>query len=522
MNTPVHTDRAYHLRWWTLFIVAISVMNVMFDTTIVNIALPTFQRELGTTQTQLQWIVNSSMIILGALMLITGPLGDRWGRARMLQLGLFGYIVASIAASYAESGEQLIVWRSVMGVGGAMILPATLAIITNVFPREEQGKAIGVWAGVNAIGIAVGPILAGLIIENLHWGWVFLVNVPLAVIAIVGGFWLVPNSRDPNPQKLDIPGACLSTSGLALLIYGLVETGRVGIGEPAVLGSLIASVVLLIGFFAWQKRTAAPLVDLRFFAKARFSVGIAALSLMGLAMMGINFTLTLYMQFVQLFTPLETGIRFIPIAVGLFLGAGVSDRIVVRLGTTKVLVVGFLGVAIMSALAAFSAVDTPYVQIGSIIFGWGLFLGFIAATATDAVMGSLPREQAGVGSALNIVSRMVAGSLGVAVLVSVLGRVYTESFRGSAQALSALPADILALAQESVGAAVVISQQLPGEAGTVLLQVASVSFMEGWQVMAFIVCAIALAGALLVGLFMPARDHAHSVQPEDDTVTSLA
>ena len=506
MANTINTTREYQLRWWTLGVVAISVINVMFDTTIVNIALPTFQRELLTTQSELQWIVNSTMIILGSLMLITGPLADRWGRARMLQTGLIAYAAASVAAAFAASGGQLIFWRAIMGVGSAMVLPATLAIITDVFPREEQGKAIGIWAGVNAIGIAVGPILAGLIIENLHWGWVFLINVPLAIVAVIGGFFVVPNSRNPNPKRLDLLGAVLSTGGLALLIYGLIESGRLGWNTFEVVGPLAGAAVLLALFYAWERRTAHPLVEIGFFRKARFSAGIAALCLMALAMMGINFVLTLYMQFVRFHSPLETGVRFIPIALGLFIGAGVADKVVAKIGTTKVLVIGFLGIAAVSALAGFAAVDTPYWQLGLIIFGWGLFLGYVAAAATDAVMGSLPAANAGVGSAMNIVARMIAGAMGIAVLVSVLSSVYTASFRDAATALSGIPPEGLVIAGESVGAAVVIAQQLPPDVGAALIGVATASFMDGWQVMAFIVAGISLIGSVVAAATMPARD----------------
>lgn len=500
------TPREYQMRWWTLAVIAISVLNVVFDTTIVNIALPTFQRELGTTQSELQWIVNSYMIIFGSLMLITGALSDRWGRARMLQAGLVAYAGASLAAAFSTTGGQLIFWRAIMGIGGAMVLPATLAIITNVFPREEQGKAIGIWAGVNAIGIAVGPILAGLIIEHLNWSWVFLVNVPLAVVAVIAGFFLVPNSRDPNPKSLDIPGAILSTGGLAVLIYGLIEGGNIGWTEPSVIGTLAGALVLLVLFFLWVKRTTHPLVEIELFRKPRFSVGIAALCLMALAMMGINFTLTLYMQFVQVFTPLETGIRFIPLAFGLFIGAGIADKIVTRVGTTKVIVIGFLGIAVISALAAFFQADTPYWQLGLIIFGWGFFLGYIAASATDAVMGALPKAQAGIGSAMTMVWRMVAGSIGVAVLVSILSTVYSAKFEEAAAAFPHLPAEIIEPARESVGAAVVIAQQLPAELSGPLVRIASDSFMDGWKTMAFLVCGISLIGAVVVSRFMPPRD----------------
>ena len=506
MNSNKQTMQ-YKMRWWTLAIIAISVLNVVFDTTIVTIALPTFQSELGTTQSELQWIVNSYMIIFGSLMLITGMLGDRFGHARLLQIGLVGYAGASIAASFSTTGTQLIMWRSIMGVAGAMVLPTTLAIITRVFPREEQGKAIGVWAGVNSLGIAAGPILGGLIIENLNWGWVFLVNVPLAIIAVIAGIFIVPNVRNPIPKKIDIIGAVLSTAGLASLIFGLIEGGSKGWTELSVIITLVIAIILLTTFFFWQRRIDNPLIEIDLFKKRRFFVGIIVLCLMALIMMGINFTLTLYMQFVQLHSPLETGIRFIPLAVGIFMGAGIADKIVSKVGTTKVVMTAFLGIAVISLFAGFFKVDTPYWQLGMIIFGWGFFLGNIAAAATDAVMGTLPKDKAGVGSGMSMVARMVFGAIGT-VLISILSTVYSNNFDEAAAGLTGLTSDILNPARESVGAAVVISRLLPTEIGDVIFRIATDSFMAGWQVMMFIICGLGLASVLLVARYLPSKDEA--------------
>lgn len=498
-------NREYRMRWLTLVVIAISVLIVVLDSTIVNIALPTLQRELGTTIAELQWIITSYIMVFGALMLTTGSLADRFGRARLLQLGIVVFAAGSAAAAFADSAWQLIMWRAVMGVGGAMILPATLAIITNVFPREERGKAIGVWAGLNGIGIALGPIIGGLIIDSLKWNWIFLINLPIAAVALILGWFLVPNSRDPNPKRLDIPGTLLSIAALGSLVYGLIQGGDVGWGEPAVIATLCGAAVLIFLFILWERHTDHPMLEIEFFKNRRFSAGVGAVCLMALAMIGVTFGLTLYMQFVQGYSALGTGLRFVPLALGMLIGASTADRIVSRLGTTWVIVMGFIGTAIAGALASFWQVETAYWQLGAIFFAFGFLLGYIAAPATAAVMGALSEAKAGIGSAMNTVSRMVAGAIGVAVIGSVLSTVYSSSFGKAVAAIPNLPAEVVSAASDSVGAAVTIAAQLPTPLNELLAEAAKESFMDGWQVMAFVTCGMSIVGAIVILKFMPPR-----------------
>jgi len=523
MKDSVKDARVYQMRWWTLLVIAISVLIVVLDSTIVNIALPTLQRELNTTISELQWIINAYIMSFAALMLTMGALGDRIGRAKMLQVGIVLFAGASVGAAFADSGGQLIMWRAIMGIGGAMILPATLAIITNVFPREERGRAIGIWAGLNGIGIALGPIIGGLVIENLHWSWIFLINIPIAAVALVAGRFLVPNSRDPNPKRLDFAGTMLSAAALSSLIFGLIQGSNWGWTDPAVTGSLAGSIALIILFIIWERYTTHPMLEIGFFSNLRFSAGVGAVSMMSLALVGLTFSLTLYMQFVNGYTALETGIRFVPLALGIFIGAGSADRVVSRLGTTSVIVIGFIGTAIIGALASFWQVDTAYWQLGSMFFGLGFFLGHIAAPATEAVMGALPEARAGIGSAMNTVSRLVAGSIGVAALGSALSTIYSSSFKKAISAISDLPAEIAAAASDSVGAAVTIAEELPPGMGNALVLAARESFMDGWQVMAFVTCGMSIIGALLVLKFMPPRhEPIRTEQPIPEEVPSSA
>lgn len=505
MNNVATTSREYQLRWWTLGVMAISILIIVIDSSIVNIALPTLQRELNTSMSELQWIINAYIMAFAAPMLMMGALGDRWGRAYMLQAGIAVFGCASLAAVFVSTGVQLIICRTIMGIGGAMILPTTLAIVTNIFPREERGRAIGVWAGMNAIGVALGPIIGGLIIDNLNWNWIFIINIPIAVVAIVAGRFLVPNSRDPSPQRPDYPGTVLSISGLSLLVFGLIQGGDWGWKDPAVIGSLAGSAVLIALFIIWERYTTHPMLEIGFFRSSRFSAGIGAVGITGLSMMGIVFGLTLYMQFVNGYNALQTGIRFVPLALGMFIGAGSADRVVSRLGTTLVVVLGFIGSAVLMVLASFWQVDTDYWILGSILFGVGFFLGYIAAPATDAVMGALPEARAGVGSGITAVSRLVAASIGVASLGSALSSIYSSSFEKAASAIAGLPTEVMQAASDSVGAAVIVAQKLPPGVGDAVASIARESFMDGWQMMAFVAGGISLIGVVITLKFMPPR-----------------
>ncbi len=500
----ISMEKAYPLRWWTLLTISVSVIVIVLDTSILNVALPTLQKELSISGAGLQWILNIYMMAFAALMLTSGALGDRLGRARMLQAGIAVFALGSLAASFATTSGQLIAWRAVMGVGGAMILPATLAIITNLFPSAERPKAIGVWAGINGIGVALGPIIGGLILDNLSWHWIFLVNLPVAAVALVMGWFFVPDSQDTNPKRLDLLGTFLSALVLGALVYGLINGSVRGWTDPWVLGTLAGAVAAGTAFVLWERHVPYPMLEMGFFKNPRFSAGVLAVSIMALALIGINYSLTLYMQFVNGYTPLQAGVRFVPVALGILFGAGSAGRLVGRLGTKRVMVSGFLGTIAMVFLAYFWQVGTPYWQIGLIFFGYAFCLGYIAAPAADAIMGALPKARAGIGSAMNSVSRMVAGSIGVAALGSALNSIYTASFDKAAAGLP-LPAEAVAAARDSVGAAVAVAGRLPAEVGNTLAALGKQSFMDGFHTMVLISCVICAAGCLLVALAMPAR-----------------
>ena len=506
--------RIYRRRWWTLATISVSILVIVLDATIMNVALPTIQRELSATNSQLLWMVNAYALMFGALMLTTGALGDRFGRAKLLQTGLAVFGLSSIGAYLAGSATTLIIWRVFMGAGAAMILPTTLAIITNVFPAKERGKAIGIWAGLNAIGIALGPIIGGALVQNFNWNSIFLINIPVAVIALILGWFLIPDSRDSNPRKLDIVGNILSLAGLSALIYGLINGGSRGWTNPQVLGPLIGSVVIILIFVLWERRVSQPLLEIALFRNARFSAGIGVLIIMGLGLNGFQYVLTFYMQFVKGYNALGTGLRYLPLAIGILLGAVAADSAVKRLGTKWVMLVGSVGTAIVYVFISRFTIVSPFWQLGTELFLSALFLGYVLAPCMDAIMGALPKAKAGTGSAVSTVFRIIAGAIGVAVLGAILSSIYASNFLKSAAAIPGLPEALAKKASDSVGAAVGIagSGQLPPALANALAQTARQSFMDGWQTMAIISCVIFIVGAIVVFRFMPAR---HEPVPQE-------
>ncbi|MCH7899608.1 MAG: MFS transporter [Acidobacteria bacterium] len=494
--------RKHRLRWWTLAVVSVTLVLETIDETILNVALPTLQQELGASASGLQWMVNSYILVFGGLLLIMGALGDRFGRARMLQAGLVVFGVASLAAAFVDTTGQLIAARAVMGAGAAMMMPATLSIIVDVFKGKERAKAISIWAALAGIGLFLGPVLGGLLLANFYWGSVFLVNVPIAGLALVATMFLVPDSRDPEAKPLDIPGAFLSAGAIAALIYAIIEGPAQGWTSPQILASVVAAVLLGIGFAIRETRTRYPLLDFAFFRRARFSTGAAAISVAFFAIAAMIFGLTQYLQFVQGYTPMEAGIRFLPASLGLMVGAIGSEMLALRYGTTKVVTGGMLLLAATMPLMLFWEVDTPYWVVGVVIAVVGFAAATIFAPSTEAVMGSVPEEKAGVGSAINDLTRLIATALGIAVIGSAMNSIYSSRV---AAAVTALPAEAAAAAKDSVGAALQIAASLPGESAAALSAAAAEAFTDAFGLAILIGAAVTLLGALVVARTMPAR-----------------
>jgi EmrB/QacA subfamily drug resistance transporter len=498
---PAH-DRVYARRWWTLGVLCLSLVLIGLDATVLNVALPTIQGTFDASAADLQWMVDAYVLVFAGLLLTMGALGDRFGRARALQVGLVVFTISSIGATLATEVSHLIVARVAMGVGGALIMPSTLSVIANVFPPAERAKAITIWAGVSGLGVGLGPLIGGLLIENFEWSAVFLVNVPVAIVALALGVFFVPESRDPSGARLDLPGAVLSIGAVSALVYAIIEAPAAGWTDPGILGFFAAAVVLGIAF-AWRElRTPEPMLDLSLFRNARFTAGAGGIALTFFAMFGMIFGLTQYLQFVLGKSALEAGTLMVSLAIGIPFGARISLKAVEHAGTNRVMAGGLVLVAsILLTLTQWTPTTETWLVSGTLFF-LAIGMANVMAPGTGAVMGAVPEAKAGVGSAMNDLMRQLGGALGVAVIGSVINTVYRDRM---ADAVAGLPAGAAEAARDSVGAAVAIGTRLGGPAGDALAAAARTSFVEALGPAAVVAAVIALVTAALVLLLMPAR-----------------
>lgn len=512
-----HT-RAYERRWWVLGVLSASVFLVVVDNLIINVALPTLQRELDATVTALQWIVDAYSLVFACLLLAGGAIGDRFGRKRVLQVGLVLFAAFSGIAAFSDSSNGLIAWRGAMGIGAALVFPATLAIITNLFTDPvERAKAIGLWSAVSGMAVAFGPVAGGFLLEHFWWGSVFLVNIPIVAAALAVGHFLIPESREPERHPFDVVGLVLSVVAVGALVLTVIESPKWGWGSVASNAGFAVSIAALALFVRYELRREHPLLEVGFFRNPRFSAATGSIGIAFFCLFGFTFLVTQYFQFVRGYDPLSSGVHTLPFAVGAGVTAPIAARLALRWGTTRVVALGLfnmsVGFFIMSRVEADSAYWGPII-VSMLIMACGLSL--VTSPSTDAVMGSLPREKAGVGSAVNDLSREVGGVLGVAVTGSVFLSLYSprlvDLFTAIPGLVPALPEGVLGQAEESVGAAYSVAQQSPEAARPQVLGAVSESFMHGFGTACLVVSVAALVGSVLALRFLPARAASASQQ----------
>lgn len=498
-------ENARRRRWLILLVLCISLLVIVVDNSILNVAIPSIVDQLGASTSQLQWIVDSYTLVFAGLLLTAGSLGDRFGRLPALQFGLALFGLGSILAALSGSSEQLIATRAFMGIGGAFIMPATLSIITNVFPAPERGKAIGVWAATAGVAVALGPLIGGFLLEHFYWGSVFLVNIPIVVIGIIAGVYLIPNSKDPAAPKLDPVGAVLSIVGLSLLLYAVIEGPTHGWTSTETVVLFVIGAVAAAAFFWWELHTDHPMLDLRFFQNPRFSAGSGAISAVFFALFGSIFVLTQYMQFVLGYSALQTGVRLLAWAIPTMIVAPLSAKIVEHIGA-KFTVASGLSLVTVGLLLLTSVDETtayfPGIMVFMIIISTGMALTM--APATDSIMGSLPLAKAGVGSAVNDTTRQVGGAVGVAVVGSVFTSIYASQLADSMTGKSISP-QALTASKEGIGNAFAIASKAGGQAGAELVAAAKSAFVDAFHAGLLVGAGVALIGAIAVLIWMPAR-----------------
>ncbi|MDX3849553.1 MFS transporter [Streptomyces sp. AK02-01A] len=503
---PRIPEAVHRRRWAILGVLMFSLLIVVLDNSILNVAVKTIAAPaptgIGATQSELEWAINSYTLVFAGLLFTSGLLGDRIGRKKVLLFGILVFGLGSALAAMSGSPAELIGYRALMGFGAAFVMPATLAVLMNVFERDEQPKAIGIWAGSVGLGIAIGPITGGLLLEHFWWGSIFLVNVPVVVVALVAMVLLVPDSRDPRPGRLDPLGVALSVVGLVLLVYGIIRGGELAdFTEPTVLLPLLGGLAVLAVFVWHEKRSTHPAIDVSYFKKPAFAAAVAAIALVFFALMGVTFFSAFYLQSVRGYSALQSGLLILPLAAAQMIFAPRARLVVDRFGARVVCTVGMLLVA--AGLAAFALFDTgtPVWVLCLVFFVQGTGMAHIMPPVTVAVMQALPREKAGSGSAINNTFRQVGGALGVAVLGSVLSATYRGEIEGH---LGAVPAAARDAAGESIEATLGVAAKL-GPAGKPLIGSAYDAFLDAMHVTALGSAAVALIGAVVVAVFLPGR-----------------
>ncbi|MEA2286564.1 MAG: hypothetical protein QOJ21_2607 [Solirubrobacteraceae bacterium] len=483
-------------RWLTLGVLCVSLLAIVIDNTIVNVALPTLVRDLDAEVSELQWVVDAYTLVFAGLLLLAGTLGDRFGRRRTLLWGLAVFGAASAAAAYASGVEMLIADRAIMGAGAAFIMPATLSLLISVFtdPRE-RAMAVGIWAATAGLGVALGPVAGGLLLDHFWWGSIFIVNVPLCALATIAGRRVIPESRDAVARRIDWAGAALSGAGLIAFVWAVIEAPSKGWASVPVIGTGAVAALALTAFVVQQRRSTEPLLDLRLFRNPRFTAASSIIMVLFFALFGFLFLATQYLQFVLGYSPSAAGVRVLPYAGAMIVFATLSARLVLRFGTKGVATTGMVLFSAGLAVAATITTGTGYGRLAIALVLMGAGMGLAGAPATESITGSLPPQRANIGSAVNDTTRELGGALGVAIVGSIMASLYsTQLARGVPDGV---PERVVAAAGESLGAAVQISTAVAGPARE--------AFVHAMSRASILVAVVAAVGAAIAWRALPAH-----------------
>jgi EmrB/QacA subfamily drug resistance transporter len=499
-------------RWIALIVLCLAELMVSIDNTIVNVALPTLARQLDAGTSGLQWIVDAYTLVFAGLLLAFGHLGDEYGRRRMLLLGMLGFGASSVVAASLGTLGGLIATRAVMGGFAALIFPATLALITNIFtaPRERVA-AVGIWSGIAGVAVALGPVTGGWLLEHYSWHSVFWVNVPLALIAIAATARWVPESRDPKVGRLDVTGVILSVTGIVTLVWTVIEGPQHGWTSPVSVAGFVLAAVLLAAFAGWESRHPHPVLDVRLFTNPRFTGAATAISMAFFGLFGFIFLVTQYFQAVKGYSTLDAGLRTLPFALVIGALAPVAVQAAQRMGSTVVVSGGLVLMSAGFAIAATSEVQTAYfgrIIVSMVLMAAGLAL--VTGPSTEAIMGSLNRDQAGAGSAVNDTTREIGGTLGVAVMGSVLAAIYASHTTHALRAVP-LPPGVRSAVIGSVTSGLAVAA---GRHDAALAETVRSAFLSGMHAASWVAAAVTLLGAVVVAVTLPATARAAAAAAE--------
>jgi EmrB/QacA subfamily drug resistance transporter len=495
-------------KWWMLAVMCLALVVVSMDITILNVALPSISTALHANTADLQWIVDAYSLAFAAIMLPAGIIGDKLGRKRTLLIGVSLFLLASIACALSHSIGELITARIFMGLGAAIIMPLVLAVVANSFTASERPKAIGLTTAAVALGLPLGPVLGGVLLQHFTWSSVFWINIPCALITLGAGVKLLVESRNPKTPPVDILGCFLAVAAIVSLVFGVIRGPEYGWHEILTISLLAMSVPFFVGFLVRERTSSYPLIDAQLFRDRRFTWGTVVSVAVSIALFGLLFVLPQYYQSVLGYDALHTGLALIPMMLGLLVAGGVASQIVRAIGTKFTVVAGLLllgtGLLVLSGVSITSTYTLSLV--GLLLSGLGV--GAAMAAAMDAVLGAVGGDEAGAGAAINSTLRQVGGALAIAILGSALAASYTHSLSPT---LAALPSNIAAIARGSVAQAMQLAAHLPN--GEVLKHAAGVAFLDGMHAVMFICVAILVFSVLTTLLYLPHRLSDYKVKP---------
>ena len=492
-------------RWIILGVLCASLLAVVLANGSLNLALPSLARDLDATQLELTWIVEAFILVFACLLMVAAALADRFGRARSMQIGLGVYaLAAAYAALIADSSMDVIGSRAVMGLGAAFVMPNTLSIVNVVFPRRERPRAIAIWAAVSSAGFMASGVITGLLLEVFSWHSVFVLSGVLAVVALVGNWWMVPNSRDESRTRVDVVGGVLVTAALVGIVYGIMQASHAGFSAPQVLASWTIGALALAAFIAWERHTPAPLLDLTLFRDPAFAISALAITLAFFAMMNAFFSNSQIFQLVLGFTPLESAISFIPIMLPMVLLTPYVPNISARLGTKWTVAPGLALVGVGFVLMALWPTSVQYWQVAGAMFILIVGMALAMTPSTSMLMSAVPRQRSGMGSGMNNTTRQVGGAFGIAVLGSFVSAGYNSRM---AEAAGNVPGADEAIAQGSLAGGLEVAAAM-GPDGAALATTAVSAYMQGNSIAMLVGAVFAFAAAGIAAAWMPHQEDA--------------
>jgi EmrB/QacA subfamily drug resistance transporter len=503
----------YERRWWALAVLCLSLIIVFAGNATLNVAIPTLSRDLHAGESELQWVVSIYSLVFAGALFTTGALGDRFGRKGALQFGLLLYLAGALFAAFSTSIDQLIGWRAVMGLAGAFIMPSTLAILIIIFPAHERAKAIAIWAACIGAAPPLGPVISGILLAHFWYGSVFLVNVPIILVALVSGAFFVPTSRDPQEAAFDPVGAVTSIIGIVALVFGLIQGPAWGWRSPGIIAAFTIAIVFLVAFVQWERHHREPMLDMAYFKNKAFSTGTGGMILVFLGMYGVMFLVMQYLQLVLGYSALSTSVRVLPMTPVMMTMSLLTPRFSRRFGANRT--VGFGMGLVACGFVLFTALSPhtsyPYVLVSLMVFVTGMALTM--SPMTSAIMSAVPARRAGAGSAMNDATRELGAALGVAVLGSIAASQYSSSLHST---VAPLPTSLGHAARSSIAGALEVARTLPGAAGARLAHNAQAAFIDGIHLAAIVGAVLAVIAAGVVVRNLPANPaHLDVVEVED-------